>query len=110
MRVLLGDLAYARSGDKGGDANIGVIAFTEEGYAFLEQALTAEIVLEFIRPLGVKRVTRYTLPNLEAFNFICCGVLAGGASLSLRSDAQGKALGQALLELPMELPEVVEHD
>jgi hypothetical protein len=104
-QIVLGEIAYARSGDKGMDANIGVIAFTDEGYAFLTQALSADVVLGFIRSLGPERVTRYELPNLRAFNFMCHGVLAGGASLSLRTDTQGKVLGQLLLELPLMVPE-----
>lgn len=103
--IVLGDIAYARSGDKGGDANIGVIAYTAEGYNFLIGAVSSQVVLGFIRPLGAERVTRYELPNLGALNFVCQGVLAGGASLSLRTDAQGKVLGQMLLEMPLEIPE-----
>ena len=98
----LGDIAHARSGDKGSSANVGVIAYTSAGYAFLQQALTEERVEMYFKPLGPTKVTRYELPNLEAFNFLLEGVLAGGGSRSLRVDAQGKALGQAILE--MELP------
>lgn len=105
--IVLGDIADARSGDKGGDANIGVLAHTAEGYAFLVSALTSQRVLEFIRPFGAERVVRYELPNLDALNFVCHGVLAGGASLSLRTDTQGKILGQLLLEIPLEIPEAL---
>jgi hypothetical protein len=56
--------------------------------------------------LGVGKVKRFELPNLSAMNFILPGVLGeGGGSLSLRTDAQGKALGQALLEMWIEVPE-----
>src|SRR5215510_2631681 len=98
----LGDIAHARSGDKGSSANIGVIAYTTTGYSFLQHALTEECVAEYFKPLGPTKVTRYELPNLEALNFLLEGILAGGGSRSLRVDAQGKALGQAILE--MELP------
>ena len=95
----MGRIAYARSGDKGSGANVGVIAFAPEGFEFLHRTLTAARVQAFFQPLGVGKVIRYELPNLGAFNFILPGVLAGGASRSLRVDAQGKTLGQAILEM-----------
>lgn len=97
--VRLGDIAYARSGDKGTSANIGIIANTIEGYRFLEEQLTGEKVHDYFKDLGVRRVKRYMLPNLMALNFVLEGVLAEGGSRSLRTDAQGKALGQAILEM-----------
>ena len=104
-QVRLGEIAYARSGDKGSSANVGVIAHTGEGFEFLRGVLSAARVEKFFKPLGVGRVARYELPNLGAFNFILPGVLAGGASRSLRIDAQGKTLGQALLELKLKISE-----
>ncbi len=100
----LNEIAYARSGDKGSSANIGVIAYTPEGYEFLKDVLTAEKVEKFFKPLGVQSTKRYELPNLGALNFVLEGVLAGGGSCSLRTDAQGKALGQAILQMPIEIP------
>lgn len=99
--LCLGNIAYARSGDKGAGANIGVIARTPEAYDFLRTALTPEVVQAYFAPLGVGPVTRYELPNLHAFNFILPNILDGGGSLTLRIDAQGKALGQILLEMPL---------
>ena len=101
----LGDIAYARSGDKGSGANVGVIARTPAAYEFLRRTLSADAVERFFKPLGVGRVVRYDLPNLGAFNFLLPGVLDGGGSLNLRIDAQGKALGQAILEMPLEVPD-----
>lgn len=92
----LGDLAYARSGDKGTGANIGVVARSPENYDLLLAQLTAERVGEFFASMGVTEVIRYELPNLHALNFVVKGIL----SRPLRVDAQGKALGQALLEMP----------
>lgn len=97
----LSEYAYARSGDKGSSSNIGVIAYTQEGYEFLKQFLTSERVQAYFAPLGVTSTLRYELPNLKAFNFVLKDVLAGGGSRSLRIDAQGKALGQALLEMEL---------
>ncbi len=97
-------IAYARSGDKGSSANIAVFGRTPEAYAWLRQHLTAAQVEAWFKPLGTGPVVRYDVPNLEALNFVLPGVLAGGGSCSLRIDAQGKTLGQALLAMPMELP------
>jgi hypothetical protein len=97
--IPLSSIAYARSGDKGSKANIGVIARNPEAYAILVKQLTEEKVRDFFKGLGVSKVTRYRLDNLEALNFVLDDVLVGGGNRSLRTDAQGKALGQALLTL-----------
>jgi hypothetical protein len=100
--VRLGTLAYARSGDKGSDANIAVFARAETGYAHLRQHLTEGKVQTGFASLGVTDVKRYEVPNLHALNFVLTGVLGEGGSRSLRIDAQGKALGQAILEMQIE--------
>lgn len=102
MKLRLGNIAYARSGDKGSSANIGVIAATPQAYEVLRRYLTAQIVGEFFK---VKDAKRFELPNLGALNFILPEILDGGGSVSLRTDAQGKALGQQLLELELEIPD-----
>lgn len=96
MKQLL-DIAYARSGDKGSSANIGVISYKKEDYPFLLALLTEEKIFSYFAPLSPKKVTRYLLPNLWAINFVLEGVLDGGGSVSLRLDNQGKTLAQALL-------------
>jgi hypothetical protein len=93
------DIACARSGDKGTSANVGVIARRDQWWAFLRTWLTAERVASYFSPLKLESVERYELPNLCALNF----VLRGALRQRLRTDAQGKALGQVLLE--MRLPE-----
>lgn len=100
----LGQIAFARSGDKGSSANVAVFARSPQAYAWIVRQLTAARVEEYFRPLGVGRVQRYEVPNLEALNFVLPGILAGGGSRSLRIDAQGKTLGQALLALPIDYP------
>lgn len=102
-KITLREIAYARSGDKGAGANIGVIAYTRDGYAFLCDRLSADVVEKFFASLQPGRVTRYELPNLAALNFILPMILSGGGSVSLRIDAQGKALGQALLEMKIDV-------
>jgi len=104
MKIRLGKIAHARSGDKGAAANVGVIAYTDAGFEFLRGNLSPQRVEQFFKPMGVGKVIRYDLPNLLAFNFILPDILDGGGSLSLRLDAQGKALGQALLEMELEIP------
>lgn len=93
------DIAYARSGDKGGNANIGVIAYKEKDYELLLSHLTEEKVRDYFKTLGVSEVIRYPMPNLWAVNFVLVGILGQGGTGLLRIDAQGKALGQALLEM-----------
>lgn len=100
--VPLARLAHGRSGDKGNHANVAVIAYTESGYAWLREHLTAEVVAAYFAPLGPSRVERFEVPNICGLNFVLYDVLAGGASRSLRSDSQGKALALALLRMPVE--------
>jgi hypothetical protein len=102
--LTLRSIAYARSGDKGDSANVAVFARSPAAYRWLDRHLTAALVEDYFRPLGVGAVTRYEVPNLEALNFVLPHVLAGGGSRSLRIDAQGKTLGMALLQLRLELP------
>src|SRR5262249_26804182 len=98
----LSDIAHGRSGDKGNHANVAVIAYTEAGFRWLREHLTAEVVGRYFESLGVRRVERFEAPNLWALNFLLHDALAGGASRSLRIDSQGKALAVALLQMPLE--------
>ena len=97
-------VVHGRSGDKGNHANVAVIAYTPAGYAWLREHLTAEAVGDYFRHLGPSKVVRYEAPNVLGLNFLLYDVLGGGASRSLRADAQGKTLALALLQMP--LPEV----
>lgn len=100
----LRDLAHGRSGDKGNHANIGIIAYTPRGYAFLEKELTAARVKDYFSSLNAE-VQRFSLPKLHAFNFLLKNALAGGAADSLKTDSQGKVLATALLEMELPRPE-----
>jgi hypothetical protein len=102
--IALGQIAHARSGDKGNHANIGVVAHTAAGFDFLKRELSAERVAEFFAGLGCTKVERYELPTLGALNFVLRNALAGGASQSLRIDTQGKLLGTAILNLSLTAP------
>jgi hypothetical protein len=100
------EIAVARSGDKGSGANIGVIARNTVAWEFLQTWLTADRVSEYFSPLGVESTERFELPNLRALNFVLRGILRH----RLRSDAQGKALGQILLEMPLPSEDLPSED
>ena len=106
--MTLGEIAHARSGDKGNHANVGVIAYTQAGYEYLRLHLTSDAIVGFFAPLQPTRVERFELPRLWAFNFLLYNALGGGASQSLRIDTQGKLLGISVLEL--ELPRPANRD
>ncbi len=106
--VRLGDLAHARSGDKGDRANIGVVANDPACYAHLDAHLTEAVVARYFESMEIGQVRRYALPNIHAFNFVIDRALGGGASRSLRLDTQGKALGSALMELRLPAPGTTE--
>ena len=107
VRVPLRRIAYARSGDKGDHANIGVAARSPHAFSFLRAALDAERVRRYFGDLCGGPVERYELPGLRALNFVLRHALGGGGTLSLRADHQGKTLAQALLSLELDVPESV---
>jgi hypothetical protein len=102
--IRLGDIAHARSGDKGNHANVGVIAYSLAGYEFLGRILTETRMAEYLLPLRPRQVQRFVLPGIRAYNFLLHDILAGGASRSLRTDNQGKVLAVAVLEMPIPAP------
>jgi hypothetical protein len=104
MKVPLSQIAHTRSGDKGDTCNIGVIAFEEKHYPVLVREVTAERVKLHFGELVKGEVERYELPNLGALNFLLHQALGGGGTVSLRTDAQGKTFGAALLGMEIELP------
>jgi hypothetical protein len=109
VRAPLGRVFGARSGDKGGTANVGVWARTDEAYRFLEGFLTVERFRELIPEARGLDVRRYELPNLLALNFVVAGLLGEGVSSTTRIDPQAKGLGEWLrarvVDLPAELLE-----
>ena len=104
-RVPLHALAHARSGDKGGDSNVGVLAYDERGYDLLVAWLTPARVKAHFGDIVRGEVVRHELPNLRALNFILGDSLGGGGSSSLKTDAQGKTHGMALLRMVVEVPD-----
>ena len=103
MRVPLSEIAHTRSGDKGDTCNIGVIARDERDYPVLVREVTAERVKKHFGDLVRGEVERFELPNLGALSFLLHGALGGGGTVSLRTDAQGKTFGAALLAMEIEL-------
>jgi hypothetical protein len=105
VKIPLSRIAHARSGDKGDTSNIGIIAFDVKDYPILAREVTADRVKEFFGEIAQGVVDRYELPNLGALNFLLHEALGGGGTLSLRTDAQGKTLGAALLRMEIEVSE-----
>ena len=93
------EIAHARSGDKGNNVNIGVIAKKPEDYQILKQKLTEESVKSFLLEFCLGKVVRFELENLSALNFVLYDCLRGGGTLNLKLDSQGKTLGMALLRM-----------
>ena len=104
MNVLLQHVAHARSGDKGNTSNIAVFAYAPEFYPLLKAQLTAERFKAFYAGAIKGRVTRYEVPGIHAFNFVCEQALGGGGMASLRNDPLGKGMGQILLAMPVQVP------
>jgi hypothetical protein len=103
VKVPLSKIAHTRSGDKGDTCNVGVIALDPQDYPVLVREVTAERVKRHFGDLVQGPVERYELPNLGALNFLLHQALGGGGTVSLRTDAQGKTFGAALLALEIEV-------
>nr|WP_105972926.1 acyclic terpene utilization AtuA family protein [Streptomyces geranii] len=106
-RAPLGLLAGARSGDKGGDANVGVWARTDEAWAWLAHTLTTTLFRELLPETADLTVVRHPLPHLRALNFTVEGVLGEGVAAQHRFDPQAKALGEWLRSRHVDIPEAL---
>jgi hypothetical protein len=104
-RIQLRQIAHARSGDKGTASNVGLIANDVEAYRILRDQVTPERVKKHFGDIVKGDVVRYELPNLLSLNFILHDSLGGGGSESLRTDAQGKTHGQAMLLMTLDVPD-----
>ncbi|MDR3034161.1 MAG: DUF1446 domain-containing protein [Kitasatospora sp.] len=94
--VPLGRLCGARSGDKGGNANVGFWARDERTYDWLRAELTVELLRELLTEAADLEIRRFELPNLRALNFVIIGLIAPGVAATTRPDAQAKGLGEYL--------------
>ncbi len=107
VSIPFGRLFGTRSGDKGGNANLGVWAKNKEAYSFLAAFLTSSKLKELLPDMNDYEIIRYDFPNLLAVNFYIKGVLGHGVAASLRSDPQAKSLGEYLRSKTIEVPEVI---
>ncbi len=107
--IPFGQLYGARSGDKGGCANMGVWAKTDKAFSFLYEFLTVEKLKELLPDLNKFDIDRYDLPNIKSLNFYIHGILEDGVSSNNRKDGQAKSLGEYLrakfVEIPIEIIE-----
>ncbi|MFH9658709.1 acyclic terpene utilization AtuA family protein [Streptomyces sp. NPDC017248] len=106
-RAPLGLVAGARSGDKGGNANVGVWARTDEGWRWLAHALTTDAFRRLLPESRDLPVTRHVLPRLRALNFVVEGILGAGVAAQHRFDPQAKALGEWLRSRHLDIPETL---
>jgi hypothetical protein len=106
-RVPLGTIVGARSGDKGGSANVGVWARTDEAWRWLANALTVDELRRLLPETAGLPVTRFALPNLRALNFVVDGLLGEGVASNSRFDPQAKALGEWLRSRHVDVPTVL---
>ncbi|MFG2474061.1 acyclic terpene utilization AtuA family protein [Streptomyces fagopyri] len=106
-RAPLGLVAGARSGDKGGDANVGVWVRTDDAWRWLAHELTADRFRSLIPESRQLDVTRHLLPNLRALNFVVGGILGEGVAAQHRFDPQAKGLGEWLRSRHLDIPEAL---
>lgn len=102
--VSLETAVYARSGDKGDNANIGLICRKPEYLPYVAKQVSAEVVKDYLGHLIDGEVERFYLPGFDAFNFYLTQALGGGGTASLRLDSQAKTYAQMLLSLEIRLP------
>jgi catechol 2,3-dioxygenase-like lactoylglutathione lyase family enzyme len=106
-RAPLGTIAGARSGDKGGDANLGVWVRDPAAYPWLATELTVDRLRELLPEAKDLDIERHLLPNLSAINFVLHGLLGQGVAASTRFDPQAKALGEWLRSRMVDIPEAL---
>lgn len=106
-RSPLGAVAGARSGDKGGAANIGVWVRTEDQWRWLAHTLTTEALRELLPETLDLPITRHLLPNIRAMNFVIEGILGQGVAYQARFDPQAKGLGEWLRSRHIDIPEAI---
>ncbi|HET7408008.1 MAG TPA: acyclic terpene utilization AtuA family protein [Mycobacteriales bacterium] len=109
-RVALGAAFGARSGDKGGNANLGVWARSDAGYGWLAEHLTVDALRTLLPEAKDLEVERHELPNIRALNFVLHGLLGAGVAASTRQDPQAKGLGEWLRARHVDLPVALLED
>lgn len=107
IRVPLGTIAAARSGDKGGNANVGVWVRSDDEFSWLAAALTVDQLKVMLPEAKGLTVTRHVLPHLRAVNFVIEGILGQGVASQARFDPQAKGLGEWLRSRHIDIPETL---
>ncbi|WP_430336337.1 AtuA-related protein [Rhodococcus sp. ACT016] len=102
--VELGTVAYARSGDKGGNCNVGLWAINARSWPWLRQAMSTQELMRMAPELKELDVVRHEFPNLHAVHFVLRGLLGKGGSSNLRVDHIGKAIGEYLRAKHVQVP------
>jgi hypothetical protein len=102
--VPLGTIFGARSGDKGGNANVGLWARSDEAYEWLVREMTTAKLKELLPETSLLTINRYELPNISGVNFVVNGLLGAGVASSTRFDPQAKSLGEWLRSRTVEIP------
>ena len=106
-RAPLGVVFGSRSGDKGGNANLGVFARSDEAWAWLDEFLTVEKLQELLPETAELAVDRHPLPSIRSINFLVHGILEEGVAASTRQDPQAKSLGEWLRAREADIPEAL---
>ncbi len=106
-RAPLGLVVGARSGDKGGNANVGLWARTDDAWRWLAHTVTTDTFRQLLPETRELPVTRHPLPNLRALNFVVEGILGDGVAAQARFDPQAKALGEWLRSRYLDIPETL---
>jgi hypothetical protein len=99
--MLVKDVAYARSGDKGDVVNVGVLALDDSAYERLKRTLTPERIKAHFGDWVKGEVDVYPMPNINGFNLLLHNALGGGATKTLRYDVTGKAFSTAVLRMEL---------
>ena len=109
-QVMLKDLAFARSGDKGDVCNVGIMAMTRSIYEFLVRELTPERVKEHFKGMIKGDVEVYPMPNIDSIELVLRRSLGGGATCTLRFDQTGKSMCTAVLRMTVEADDRLVHE
>jgi len=103
-RLMLKDLAFTRSGDKGDTSNVGILAFSRENFDILRKQVTPQKVKALYKDLVRGEVEVYEMPNINALQVVMHNALGGGATRTLRWDETGKSMCLAMLQMELEVP------
>jgi hypothetical protein len=104
-KILIKELAYVRSGDKGDISNVGIMAFNDENYQIIKKQVTAQKVKAHYGELVKGDVKVYEMPNINSLQVVMYKALGGGATCTLRFDETGKAMCMGMLFMAVEVPD-----